>query len=341
MLCAQGLGSEEGSVRQLCQGYLGKWCDDVWADQAGNLVGVLRAPATGGATQRPEAILVMAHLDEVAMSVKRVEADGTLKVIALGGVNPVNFGMCPVDILGAQATLPGVLSFGTMHATAESPQGADVQRGDVTWGDVHMVTRRSAPELKAAGVRPGTRVVLSRHWRKPIELADALAAHFMDDRAPLLATLRAAEALAGERGALRQDVYFAFSTREEESNAGALFAARHLPCSTAIAIEVGPVAAEYGTRLEVNPIIVAADEKGPYSRSVTDALIGAGERSGYTPQVALLVDFASDASAILASGVIGRAGCLAIPTENTHGFEIVLRDGISACAQVLATYLRG
>jgi putative aminopeptidase FrvX len=55
--------------------------------------------------------------------------------------------------------------------------------------------------------------------------------------------------------------------------------------------------------------------------------------------VALLVDFASDASAILSTGAIGKAGCIAILTENTHGFEIILNEGIDACASALFEFV--
>lgn len=109
----------------------------------------------------------------------------------------------------------------------------------------------------------------------------------------------------------------------------------------ALAVEVGPIAVEYGTELTVHPIIVAGDEKGHYTRSVTDRLIASTTNAGYLPQVALLVDFASDASAILSSGALGKAGCIAIPTENTHGFEIVLNKGISACTKTLVSFLTG
>lgn len=337
LLYARGPGGEEDEVREIVHGELKKYCPDTWVDEAGNVIGLLRSGKPSDTSK--SATLVMAHLDEIAMAVKTVNDDGSLRVVALGGINPVNFGMCPVDIMGDCATLPGVLSFASMHLTSESRQGNDVQSGNVHWDDVHVVTRLDRQRLAAAGIRPGTRVVMSQHWRKPFKLADATAAHFMDDRAPLVAVLKAAAALAEQASALEQDVYFAFTTMEEETNAGALFAALHLPCRTAVAVEVGPTAQEYGTQLSVDPIVVAGDEKGQYARAVTQRLIHATQRSGYTPQVALLVDFASDASAILSAGALAQAGCIAIPTENTHGFEIVLDEGIDACARALVAFL--
>lgn len=337
LLMARGPGGQEDEVRAICLEELKKHCDEVWVDQAGNLVGVIR----GGRSEpdAPRAIRIMAHLDEIAMVVKRVHDDGTLRVVALGGANPVNFGVCPVDIMGDKEILPGVLSFGSMHDTSESPQGSDVLSGAVHWKDVHVITRCSPEQLRDHGIRPGTRVVLSQHWRRPFILGDAIAAHFLDDRAPVAATLEAASLIAARRAELACELYFVFTTLEEESNAGAMYAASHLPGDITIAVEVGPVAAEYGTCLSIDPIINTGDLKSYYTREVVDQLYRAGERCGLSPQFALLVDFASDASAVMRNGASAQAGCIAIPTENTHGYEVILAGSINACARTLVEYL--
>ncbi|WP_462384137.1 zinc-binding metallopeptidase family protein [Pseudomonas sp. Marseille-QA0892] len=336
LLMARGPGGQEDEVRAVARAELEQHCDEVWVDAAGNLIGKLSAACV---TDDGDAIRILAHLDEIAMIVKRVEANGTLRVEALGGAFPFNFGACPVDILGDDETLPGVLSFGTMHTTAESPQGSDVLTGDLQWKDVHISTCLTQEALAASGVRAGTRVVLAQHWRKPFKLGEAIAAHFLDDRGPMLATLMAARQVSATRERLLADVYFVFTTMEEESNAGAMFAAQRLPGDMTIAVEVGPVAAEYGTCLCADPIINTGDEKGYYSRAVTQGLLSAAKRCGYSPQAALLVEFASDASAVMATGIAARAGCIAIPTENTHGYEIMLLAGIEACGQTLAEYV--
>lgn len=334
LLMARGPGGQENEVRAVCHGELIKYCDRVWTDAAGNLVGLIAGNAEIG-----PAVKVMAHLDEIAMIVKRVEDDGALRVVALGGANPVNFGVCPVDILAETTVLPGVLSYGSMHITNESPQGKDVQTGAVHWKDVHVVTRMSREQLREAGVRPGTRVVLSQHWRQPWRVGDAIAAHFLDDRAPLAACIEAAALLAARKAELGCDVYLVFTTMEEESNSGAMFAARTLPGDVTIAVEVGPVMPEYATQLSIDPVISTGDQKAYYTRSVAEQLHRAGVRCGYQPQFALLLDFASDASAVLAAGVCPQSGCIAIPTENTHGYEMILAEGIGACARTLTQYL--
>lgn len=337
LLMARGPGGQEDEVREICLQTVTPVCDETWVDAAGNLIGFIKGRREGIESRR--AVRVMAHMDEIAMVVKSVNADGTLRVTALGGANPVNFGMCPVDILGDHEVIPGVLSFGSMHATQNAPQGADVLSGDVHWNDVHVVTRTSLQILRAHGVRPGTRVVLSRHWREPFRVGDAIAAHFLDDRAPMAAVIDSARQLSHRRNDLACDVYFVFTTSEEESNAGAMFASTTLPGDTTIAVEVGPVMDEYGTKLCIDPIINTGDEKGYYTREVVTSLAAAAQACGYIPQYALLVDFASDASAVLSNGSSAKAGCLAIPTENTHGYELILDGAVQACSATLCQYL--
>ena len=338
LLMARGPGGQEDEVRSICQEHLQRHCDETWTDPAGNVIGLIKGRNSSADANR--AVRIMGHMDEIAMLVKRVEPDGTLRVVALGGANPVNFGVCPVDILGDEQILPGVLSFGSMHATTGSPQGQDVLSGAVQWKDVHIITRQDPQALQRMGIRPGTRVVLSQHWRTPFRVNDAIAAHFLDDRAPVVAMLQAVEQLQHWRSELPCDAYFVFTTLEEESNAGAMYAAAHLPGETTIAVEVGPVMSEYATQLKVDPIVNTGDQKGYYSRHVVTALATAAKDCGFDPQFALLVDFASDASAVMSSGISAHAGCLAIPTENTHGFELVVDGAIEACAATLVQYLK-
>lgn len=334
LLLARGPGGQEDEVAAICRRELAPVCDEVWSDPAGNLIGRI-----SGSDPDAPAIRVMAHLDEIAMVIKRIDDDGGLRVFALGGAFPANFGMCPVDVMGNKQIVPGVLSFGTMHGTSATPHSQHVLSGDVGWNDVHVITRRSKPELGALGIRAGTRVVLSQHWRRPFRVHDAVAAHFLDDRAPILAALYAARSLYARRETLAQDVYFVLTSSEEETNAGAQYAARTLPGEICIALEVGPVAQEYDTHLCNDPIVLTGDEKGYYSRLVSDALLLAAARCGYCPQPALMPGFASDASAVLVTGASAQAGCLAIPTENSHGYEMITDGAIEACAETLVEYL--
>ncbi len=88
LLWTYGPCGQEDEVRAVCARELQPVVDDMWTDDAGNLVGYIaadgpsedaahrhRSAATAGSS---DATRVMAHMDELSMLVKRVEPDGTL-----------------------------------------------------------------------------------------------------------------------------------------------------------------------------------------------------------------------------------------------------------------------
>ena len=102
LLWAYGPCGQEADVRAVCARELQPVVDDMWTDDAGNLIGYIAAnPAADDSGRRHRhrtssepgvATRVMAHLDELSMLVKRVEPDGTLHLAQLGTMYPGNFG---------------------------------------------------------------------------------------------------------------------------------------------------------------------------------------------------------------------------------------------------------
>src|ERR1700734_2518336 len=108
LLWTYGPCGQEEAVRAVCARELQPLVDDMWTDEAGNLIGYIGAgndAASAGndparhahrhrsaSTAGPgNAIRVMAHTDELSMLVKRVEPDGTLHLTELGVMYPGNF----------------------------------------------------------------------------------------------------------------------------------------------------------------------------------------------------------------------------------------------------------
>ena len=207
LLWTYGPCGQEDAVRTVCARELEPLVDDMWTDDAGNLIGYIGADDTelrdhrhrsssiaGGAATR-----VLAHMDELSMLVKRVEPDGTLHMTQLGVMYPGNFGLGPVALLGDHQTLTAVLTLGSEHTTQESPRIWETKpdQGDraLDWQHVYVFTGRTPDELAAAGVHAGTRVCVDRSKRDLVEFGDYIGAYFMDDRAAVTALLRAARLL--------------------------------------------------------------------------------------------------------------------------------------------------
>jgi putative aminopeptidase FrvX len=336
LLSAYGPCGQENAVREVCGRELQPVVDEMWVDEAGNLIGRI----DGGDRSAKR---VMVHMDELSMLVKRVESDGTLHLTQLGTMYPGNFGLGPVAMLGDSETLCGVLTLGSEHTTKESQQIWETKpdQGDkaLDWMHVYVFTGRTPEELKDAGIRPGTRVCVDRSKRTLVEVGDYLGCYFMDDRAPVVALLDAARQLRtrGQRPA--GDIYLVFTTSEEIGGIGGSYASRTLPGDLTLALEVGPTEAEYGTTVSGGPIIGYSDEQCLYDKDVADQLMDTATELGLSPQPAVLGAFESDASHAKASGLTPRAGLLCLPTLSTHGYEVIARQAIPAMSSVLVEFL--
>jgi putative aminopeptidase FrvX len=128
LLWTYGPCGQEEAVRTVCARELQPLVDDMWTDDAGNLIGYIGADdaesrdhrhrsssIAGGAATR-----VMAHMDELSMLVKRVEPDGTLHMTQPRVMYPGNFGLGPVAVLGDHQTLTAVLTLGETSSSSEA-----------------------------------------------------------------------------------------------------------------------------------------------------------------------------------------------------------------------------
>jgi putative aminopeptidase FrvX len=320
LLFTYGPCGQEDAVRDVCRRQLQPVVDEVWVDEAGNLVGRI----DGG--DRP-ATRVMAHMDELSMLVKRVESDGTLHLTQLGTMYPGNFGLGPVAMLGDDES---------QQIWETKPDQGDKA---LDWMHVYVFTGRTRDELKAVGIRPGTRVCVDRSKRSLVEFGDYLGCYFMDDRAAVVALLDAARRLREREERPAGDVYLVFTTNEEIGGIGGSYASRTLPGDLTLALEVGPTEAEYGTTVSGGPIIAYSDAQAVYDKGVADQLVGIATELGLSPQPAVLGAFESDASHVKASGLSPRAGLLCLPTLSTHGYEVIAREAIPAMSDVLVEFL--
>lgn len=355
LLWAYGPCGQEADVRAVCARELQPVVDDMWVDDAGNLIGYIAAeppsdeagrghrfrssPVAASAT----ATRVMAHMDELSMLVKRVESDGTLHLTQLGTMYPGNFGLGPVAVLGEHQTLTAVLTLGSEHTTQESQRiwQTKPDQGDqaLDWDHVYVFTGRSPDELEVAGVRPGTRVCVDRSKRTLVELGGYLGCYFLDDRAAATALLRAARLLR-ERGQRPvDDVYTVFTTNEEIGGVGGAYASASLPGTLTLALEVGPTEREYGTSVTRGPIVGYSDALCVYDKDVADRLMNIATELGLSPQAAVLGAFESDASHSKANGLTPRAGLLCVPTLSTHGYEVIPRAAVNDMADIIVEFV--
>lgn len=285
-------------------------------------------------------VQVLAHKDEIGMIVKRVDPEGVLHVDALGSAQPWRYGEGPVEILGDHGLVPGVLAVGSYHTSAETRPVQQAREHPLEWRMVHVTTRQSAAALKETGVHAGSRVVVHRSRKRPLLVGDAVAGYGLDDKASLAVMVAAMQALTALRRP-RGDVYFIATSAEEMCSGSALYVTERTPGETVLALEIGPVAEEYGLRNDARPVVWYRDGIATYTKPLCDELVRLAEELGFGAQPAVYSRAGTDASVARQYGQTGRIACIGFPAENSHGYELAALAGIENLYHLLLGWLCG
>jgi len=323
---------DEREMDEIVTPHLRQSCDKVWTDEFGNVVGLMR-----GGDAPP--ICVAAHKDEIAMLVKRVEEDGRMRLEPLGGLHPWKFGEGPAQILSAKGLIEGVVSVGSTHTTAETTSVQRARTAPLDWDSIRLDAKMTKADLRKAGVGPGTRAVIHRSRKQPLVFRGFIGGIALDDKAGVGILLACAQELKRSRRRLPGPVYFALTAEEEVGAAGGGFLVKKLGTETLIAVETGPAEKEYDVANNEQPIVWYKDSGYLYHKGLSDRLCATAERLRIGAQKATYSSAGTDASYAHRAGLVGRCGCLAFPTQNTHGYEMANIAGLVNTARVLLEYL--
>lgn len=305
-----------------------------WQDAAGNVLAYFEG------RRHDHPLQLTAHKDELGMIVKRIEPDGRLRIQNLGGMHPFKYGEGPVDVLGdGGAVVPGVLCFGSMHVSDESPiEKVKAGREAMKWSRAYIDCKLGRAELAERGVHVGSKVALGRARKRPHLLGDFVCAYALDDKGGVAVLLELARLLHEDPPP--QDVYFIISSTEEIGGGAAAFAARSLPGEALIALEVAPAMPEYDVSNDARPVLLYADSKNVYDEALNARAASLAAASGIEVQRAVVSSYGSDASMARAAGAAPRIGLFAFPVENTHGYELAHLGGLANTLRLTELFVR-
>lgn len=269
-------------------------------------------------------VVVTAHMDEIAMMLG-VRCGWTYRVSPLGGLFPWKLGEGPVQILTGDGPVDGVLCMGSVHTeSTESPMTAAREKAfrwedcEVFVGDTDYVDEDDDP------LYAGLRVVVHPSRRRLLDLKQYVGGYFLDDRADLVSWLLALESLKD------CPVHFVATTSEEVGGEGAQYALQSLNPEVCVALEIGPVVPDAPPYHREGPSVWVKDSFA--SIHPADLRLVKSLDKTVVPQV--LSRGGSDASISASRGLCARPITLGIPTENTHGFEIIHKDSMDRLADL-------
>ena len=282
-----------------------------------------------------EALAITAHLDDIGLMVRKVNADGTLNVCPVGGLYPF---YCVTENVRVY-TREGKVYTGTVCRTPNSIHVTEEELrttlGDfrtnvcvVLDEDVH-----SAAETEALGVTTGDVIALEARFTLT---GDYVKSRFIDDKAPAAVLLTAMKALKDSALPLPRKVYAYFAFYEEIGHGTTV-----LPedvCDM-LALDIAPTGPDQ-TSDEKKVSIFAKDSRFPYHWGMTTELRQTAMDAGadfvmdiFTPH------YGTDCDPALLAGYDIRHAAIGPGTANSHGYERTHLAGLENTFRLLTAYL--
>ncbi len=245
LMLIPGLSGYEGRVRRYIARELDRLGFKHSTDRLGNLIATLAGEASA------PSVMLYAHMDQLGLIVRKIEASGLIRVERLGGVPERALPSQEVLFcIGEGRDVKGIIANKSHHATSQ-----DEKYKVLPYQDLYIDAGFSSDlEAQSAGIKVGTPVVYRPHH---VALAgDRIAGTSVDDRAGCAVVLEVARAFA--QMAKHPTIHFVFSVQEEFNLRGAVTAAQALSPDIAIQLD----------------LILAADTPDMTSRG--DVRLGAG-----------------------------------------------------------------
>ena len=281
------------------------------------------------------ALCITAHLDDIGLMVRHLNADGTLNVCPVGGLYPF---YCMMENVRVH-TRDGKVYTGSVCRTPNSIHVTEEELRQVAPDfrtnvcvvldeDVH-----SAADTRALGIETGDVIALEPRF---VYANGYLKSHFIDDKAcaAVLLTLMKAVRESGLRLSRKVYAYFAFY---EEIGHGTVVLPEDV--EDMIAIDIAPTGPDQNSD-ERKVSIFAKDSRFPYHWGMTNELRQKAIEHGidyvmdiFTPH------YGTDGDASVTAGYDIRHAAIGFGTANSHGYERTHVDGLKNTYDLLCAYL--
>ncbi|MBS1707395.1 MAG: M42 family metallopeptidase [Armatimonadetes bacterium] len=275
-----------------------------------------------------------AHLDTLGAMVAEIKPNGRLRLVALNGLMWPTVESEGVTIHARSGTnVRGslVLANGAAHVNKEAttaPRNADTM-------EVRIDERtKTKEETQLLGISVGDFVSFDPRFEK--SASGFVRSRFLDDKACVACLLAAVKALHVAGVSVAQRTHLLFSNFEEVGHGGM----DGLPDDLAeyLVLDMACV----GTGIagdEHHCSICLKDSSGPYSKELSDKVIGLAGRAGIELVPDIYPYYGSDGSAYWRSGGRAQVALVGPGVDTSHGYERTHIDALRDTATLIAEYL--
>jgi putative aminopeptidase FrvX len=278
-------------------------------------------------------VLIGAHSDTVGFVVRRVDANGMLRVRQLGGIN---YASCEGETVTVH-TRDGRQYTGLFACQSHSVHVFDdaktLVRDENTCVVILDEPVKTKAEVNALGIFNGDFV--SVEPRMQLTPNGYLKSRFIDDKAAIACVLTMAKYLKDKGLKPKYRTLLAFPYSEEIGLGGTYVPAE---VSEYVAIDIGLIGPGYDGE-ERKVTICAKDASTPYDYELTSRLIDLAEQNGINHAVDIFYRYGTDANAALKAGNNLRAAAFGMAVYCSHGMERTHLEGLNATVELLLSYL--
>ena len=282
-----------------------------------------------------EALAVTAHLDDIGLMVRHLNADGTLNVCPVGGLYPF---YCMAENVRVH-TREGKVYTGTVcrtpnsiHVTEEELRATapDFRSNVCVVLDEDV---KSAADVRALGVETGDMIALEPRCTVS---NGYIKSRFVDDKACAAVLLAVIRALRESGKALKRKVYAYFAVYEEIGH-GTTWLPEDV--KDILAVDIAPTGPDQNSD-EHKVSIFAKDSRFPYHWGMTNEL----REAAITADVGYVMDiftpyYGTDCDGSILAGHDVRHAAIGPGTANSHGYERTHLDGLRNTYALLLAYL--
>lgn len=327
---APGISGREERVREIVAERFSHLNAETSIDAMGNLIGHI-------AGKGPRVALI-AHMDEIGFMVSKIEKDGFIRVMPVGGVDQQVFWAQKVVVHGRQ-DLPGVVGSVPPHLLKKSDGHDNKTAPPIEEGFIDLgLPAEMIQDLVEIG-DPVT--YATRSW----DTEASFFAKALDDRVGLFIMLEAIT----QTEMLDCDLFLIASTQEEYGLRGAGPAVHAVAPQIVIALE-GTVASDTpNVKLPSNiaptvqgkgPEIRLTDKRMISDRQLADYLGRLAAGAGIPHQVVVKNTGATDAAAGQISAAGAKACAVSVPTRYIHApISVARKADISHTVALVAAFL--
>ena len=280
-------------------------------------------------------VMIGAHLDTIGLIIKRIDANGMIRVRNLGGINFQSIEGETVTV----HTRDGRSYTGLMACQSHSTHVFDDARTLIRDENTMMIILdekiKNEADVRALGIRHGDFVSIDP--RPQFTPNGFLKSRFIDDKAAVACAFNVIKYLKENNMKPKYRTLFAFPYSEEIGIGGT-----YVPeeVSEFVAIDIGLIGPDYdGT--EYNVAICCKDNASPYDYELTTRLINLAEKIGCDYAVDIFYRYGTDASASLKAGNNLKAAAFGMPVICSHGMERTHIDSLNNTIDLMIAYVLG